>query len=76
MLLTTDDFTKYWGESRVFYMSAEIGDMDSSQRQDEKMACLSHHHTHGCWRNTWKNIFPLMVMLILICSFLRLLQWY
>lgn len=31
MLLTTDDFTKYWGESRAFYMSSEIGDMDSSK---------------------------------------------
>ncbi len=28
MLLTTDDFTRYWGESRVFYMASEIGDMD------------------------------------------------
>lgn len=31
MLLTTDDFTKYWGESRVFYMASEVGDMDSSK---------------------------------------------
>ncbi len=31
MLLTTDDFNRYWGESRVFYMSSEIGDMDSSK---------------------------------------------
>ncbi|MEX0987089.1 MAG: SLC13 family permease [Bacteroidales bacterium] len=31
MLLTTDDFTRYWGESRAFYMSSEIGDMDSSK---------------------------------------------
>jgi len=31
MLLTTDDFTKYWGESRVFYMASEIGDMDSAK---------------------------------------------
>ncbi len=28
MLITTDDFTRYWGESRVFYMASEIGDMD------------------------------------------------
>ena len=28
MLLTTDDFTRYWGESRVFYMASEIGEMD------------------------------------------------
>jgi di/tricarboxylate transporter len=28
MLLTTEDFTRYWGESRVFYMASEIGEMD------------------------------------------------
>jgi len=28
MLLTTEDFTRYWGQSRVFYMSSEIGEMD------------------------------------------------
>lgn len=31
VLLTTEDFSKIWGESRVFYMSAEIGDMDSNK---------------------------------------------
>ena len=31
MLLATDDFTRYWGESRVFYMASEVGDMDSSK---------------------------------------------
>jgi di/tricarboxylate transporter len=31
MLLTTDDFTRYWGESRVFYMATEIGEMDNSK---------------------------------------------
>lgn len=31
MLLTTEDFTRYWGESRVFYMASEIGEMDSSK---------------------------------------------
>ncbi len=31
VLLGTDDFTRYWGESRVFYMSSEIGDMDSTK---------------------------------------------
>ncbi len=31
MLLTTTDFSRYWGESRAFYMSTEIGDMDSSK---------------------------------------------
>jgi di/tricarboxylate transporter len=31
MLLTTEDFTRYWGESRVFYMATEIGEMDDSK---------------------------------------------
>lgn len=31
MLLTTDDFTRYWGESRVFYMASEIGEMDDTK---------------------------------------------
>jgi di/tricarboxylate transporter len=31
MLLTTDDFTRYWGSSRVFYMASEIGEMDDSK---------------------------------------------
>ncbi|MEN8230326.1 MAG: SLC13 family permease [Bacteroidota bacterium] len=31
MLLSTDDFTRYWGESRVFYMASEIGEMDDSK---------------------------------------------
>ncbi len=31
MLLTTDDFTRYWGSSRVFYMATEIGEMDDSK---------------------------------------------
>ena len=31
MLITTNDFTRYWGESRAFYMASEIGDMDSSK---------------------------------------------
>ncbi len=31
MLLTTDDFTRYWGESRVFYMASEIGDLDDTK---------------------------------------------
>jgi di/tricarboxylate transporter len=31
MLLTTEDFTRYWGESRVFYMASEIGEMDDSK---------------------------------------------
>jgi len=29
MLLTTDDFTRYWGQSRVFYMASEIGELDN-----------------------------------------------
>ncbi|MEZ5071493.1 MAG: SLC13 family permease [Bacteroidales bacterium] len=28
MLLTTGDFTRYWGESRVFYMATEKGEMN------------------------------------------------
>ena len=31
MLLTTEDFTRYWGESRVFCMASEIGEMDDSK---------------------------------------------
>lgn len=31
MLLATEDFTRYWGESRVFYMASEIGEMDDSK---------------------------------------------
>jgi di/tricarboxylate transporter len=31
MLLTTEDFTRYWGESRVFYMASERGDMDDAK---------------------------------------------
>ena len=31
MLLTTGDFTRYWGESRVFYMASEIGEMDDTK---------------------------------------------
>jgi di/tricarboxylate transporter len=36
MLITTDDFTRYWGESRAFYMSSEIGDMDSSKDRTKR----------------------------------------
>ena len=31
MLLTTEDFTRYWGESRVFYMASERGEMDDAK---------------------------------------------
>jgi len=31
MLLTTEDFTRYWGASRVFYMATEIGEIDDSK---------------------------------------------
>lgn len=41
VLLTTDDFTKYWGESRVFYMSAEIGDMDSTKDKRKRWLALA-----------------------------------
>jgi len=40
MLLTTDDFTKYWGESRVFYMSSEIGDMDSAKDRTRRWIAI------------------------------------
>ncbi|MBN1132485.1 MAG: SLC13 family permease [Bacteroidales bacterium] len=40
MLLTTDDFTKYWGESRVFYMSSEIGDMDSPKDRKRRWTAV------------------------------------
>lgn len=41
MLLTTDDFTKYWGESRAFYMSSEIGDMDSSKDKRKRWLAVT-----------------------------------
>lgn len=41
VLLATDDFTKYWGESRVFYMSAEIGDMDSTKDKRKRWLALA-----------------------------------
>ncbi len=40
VLLTTDDFTKYWGESRVFYMATEIGDMDSTKDKRKRWFAL------------------------------------
>lgn len=40
MLLTTDDFTKYWGESRVFYMASEIGDMDSAKDRTKRWIAI------------------------------------
>jgi di/tricarboxylate transporter len=41
MLLTTDDFKRYWGESRVFYMSSEIGDMDSSKDKRKRWMAVA-----------------------------------
>ena len=41
MLLTTDDFTRYWGESRAFYMSSEVGDMDSSKNRWKRWLAVS-----------------------------------
>jgi di/tricarboxylate transporter len=41
MLLTTDDFTRYWGESRAFYMSSEVGDMDSSKDKWKRWLAVS-----------------------------------
>ena len=40
MLLTTDDFTRYWGESRVFYMASEIGEMDDSKDRRRRWIAL------------------------------------
>ncbi len=40
MLLTTDDFTRYWGESRVFYMASEIGDIGDSKDRRRRWIAL------------------------------------
>jgi len=40
MLLTTDDFTRYWGESRVFYMASEIGDMDDPKDRTRRWIAI------------------------------------
>ncbi len=40
MLLTTDDFTRYWGESRVFYMASEIGEMDDTKDRRRRWIAL------------------------------------
>ena len=40
MLLATDDFTRYWGESRVFYMAKEIGEMDDSKDRRRRWIAL------------------------------------
>ncbi len=40
ILLTTSDFTKYWGESRAFYMSSEIGDMDSAKDKKRRWTAV------------------------------------
>ncbi len=40
MLLTTDDFTRYWGESRVFYMATEIGEMDDSKDRRRRWTAM------------------------------------
>jgi di/tricarboxylate transporter len=40
MLLTTEDFTRYWGESRVFYMASEIGEMDDSKDRRRRWIAL------------------------------------
>jgi di/tricarboxylate transporter len=41
MLLATDDFQKYWGESRAFYMSSEIGEMDSSKDKRKRWIAVT-----------------------------------
>ncbi len=40
MLLTTDDFTRYWGESRVFYMATEVGEMDDSKHRRRRWTAM------------------------------------
>ena len=40
MLLTTDDFTRYWGESRVFYMASEIGEMDDTKDKRRRWTAM------------------------------------
>ncbi len=40
MLLTTADFTRYWGESRVFYMASEIGEMDDSKSRRRRWTAM------------------------------------
>ena len=40
MLLATEDFTRYWGESRVFYMASEIGEMDDSKDRIRRWIAL------------------------------------
>jgi len=40
MLLTTDDFTRYWGESRVFYMASEIGEMDDPKDRTRRWIAM------------------------------------
>jgi di/tricarboxylate transporter len=41
MLITTDDFTRYWGESRAFFMASEIGDMDSSKDRRKRWLAVA-----------------------------------
>ncbi|RPI41434.1 MAG: SLC13 family permease, partial [Bacteroidetes bacterium] len=40
VLLTTDDFTRYWGESRVFYMASEIGEMDDPKDRTRRWIAI------------------------------------
>jgi di/tricarboxylate transporter len=40
MLLTTDDFTRYWGQSRVFYMASEIGEMDDPKDRTRRWIAI------------------------------------
>ena len=36
ILLTTDHFIKVWSESRIFYLTSHIGDVDSKQKSHKK----------------------------------------
>jgi di/tricarboxylate transporter len=40
MLLTTEDFTRYWGESRVFYMASERGEMDDAKDRRKRWIAM------------------------------------
>jgi di/tricarboxylate transporter len=40
VLLTTDEFTRYWGESRVFYMASEIGEMDDPKDRTRRWIAI------------------------------------
>jgi di/tricarboxylate transporter len=40
MLLTTEEFTRYWGESRAFYMASEKGEMDDAKNRRRRWIAM------------------------------------